>query len=806
MPEKSLYQSMFKKAIEKIKAFVSKISWKVWVMLLVTVPVFFLLLFILSVRYGIFGALPSMDEIAEIQNPVSSSLLDADGALIAEYYIENRTNVEIKDISQYFLDGLIATEDVRFFDHNGIDNRSMMRVVVKSILLMNESSGGGSTLTQQLVKNVFKRGSHGLLSLPVNKVKEMFIARRIEKVYPKEEILKLYVNTVSFGERAFGINTASNRFFNKSPKELTLSESAVLVGILKAPTYYSPRRFPERAELRRNVVLSQMHKYGYLEEETMKKAQSIPLDLKYMSPKAERLIAYVKNHVKIEFEKIKDLFPKEDGTFYNLYTDGLKVYTTLDKQLQREAELIIANTMPDLQKQFFKGWEGSSPFKGSTKVIDDVLVKHPLYIKLKSEGKSQEEILSPFTTAAPRRVWTWEGYVEKNITIIDSIKHCLTLLQSGMMAVNPQTGAIKVWVGGNDFGEFQFDNVSSARQVGSTFKPVTYLVALEQGKDPCEFYPNELMTYAAYDDWTPGNAGKNYGGSYSMQGALAHSVNTVSVQLIMELGPKAVVKKARELGIKSPLPEVPSIVLGTADVSMVEMMEMYSTFANGGRTVEAHIISKIENFKGEVLFEHKIAESRRVIDPDIAQTMVGMLQNGTQFGSGSGIKGYGLPVHIAGKTGTTQNQSDGWFIGFSPNLVAGAWVGTDDRRIHFRSLTTGSGGRTALPMVGKLFHKAYAGKRIAQVHFDTAGVILDCPDFSELAANDMNEWMQQQKERKENEFLQVLENIFTGNEKSEARTEKNDRRRNVDRNATLKERLQNLFKKNSGKNNDFNQE
>lgn len=777
---------------------VKKISWKWWVAMAIAAPFVGVLMLMFLVRVGAFGPLPSMDEMAEIKNPVSSRMLDSKGQLLAEYYIENRTNVELEDISPYFLDGLIATEDVRFYKHRGIDYRSLGRVAVKSILLQKESSGGGSTLTQQLVKNVFKRNTYGPLTMPVNKLKEMYTARRLEKLYTKDEILKLYINTVSFGERAFGINTASNRFFNKEPKDLSLLESATLVGILKAPTYYSPRKYPERAQKRRNTVLFQMNNYGFLEDSIMNIAMQAPLELKYMSPKGERLIAYVKNHVKKEFEKIKDQFPKEDGSFYNLYTDGLKVYTTLDKQLQREAELIVSKTMPDIQEQFWKGWQGASPFKGSTRVIDDQIHRHPMYKRLKAEGKSSEEIIEPFTVKGPRRVWTWNGYEDKEMTIIDSIKHYLTLLQCGMMAVDPNSGEIKAWVGGNDYGEFQFDNVSSARQVGSTFKPITYLLALEEGKDPCEFYPNELRTYVDYDDWTPGNAGGEYGGSYSLQGALAHSVNTVSVQLIMEMGPEKVVKKAKELGVESPLPKVPSIVLGTADVSMVEMMKVYSVFANGGKTIEPYIINRIENFKGDTLYQHKSFESKRVVDEEIAEIMIQMLQNGTKFGSGRRMQSYGLPVHVAGKTGTTQNQSDGWFIGCSPNLVAGAWVGTDDRRIHFRSLSTGSGGRTALPMVGQLFRSAYTDKVIKPIAFDTTGFYLTCPDYSELPADEMNEWMAEQQRIQENELLQTIEAILSGGERPASRRRNPERRKKSNDKPNLKDFLKDIFKKNGG--------
>ncbi len=791
---------MSKIDLTKIKLFLKKLGWKKITAIVISIPVFFVFILFLLVRFGALGEVPTISEMTQIKNPVSSSLLDAKGERIAEYYIENRTNVELEEINQYFLDALIATEDVRFYKHSGIDYRSLTRVLIKSILLQRDSSGGGSTLTQQLVKNVFKRKRYGILTMPINKLSEFIAAHRLERIYEKDEILKLYVNTVSFGERAFGINTASFRFFNKPPSDLSLTESATLVGILKGTTYYSPRKYPERALKRRNIVLRQMQKYGYLSEDELATALNTENTLDYMSPQGERLIAYAKNKVKKEFNKIKELFPKEDGSTYNLYTDGLKVYTTLDKKLQREAENIVVKTMPKIQKQFFQGWAKSSPFKGSTRTIDDQIHKHALYKRLKAEGKSKEEIIAPFTVKGKRRVWTWNGYEEKEITIIDSIKHYLTLLQCGMIALDPNDGAIKVWVGGNDYGEFQYDNVTSARQVGSTFKPITYLLALEKGRDPCEFYPNELRTYSDYKDWTPGNAGGEYGGSYSMQGALAHSVNTVSVQLVMEMGPKNVVNRAHQLGVESKLPEVPSIVLGTADVSMVEMSKVYSVFANGGKTIEPYIISKIENYKGEILFEREPLEGEQVVDQEIAQQMIQMLQNGTEFGSGRRMKSYNLPVHVAGKTGTTQNQSDGWFMGASPNLVAGAWVGTEDRRIHFRSLSTGSGGRTALPLVGQLFQKAYANKVIAPIAFDTSEYFMMCPDYSELDADEMNEWRIAQLERRDELILETVGELILGNGRPKAKRERErgdrprKKRRKKDKRMTLKERLDKIFK------------
>jgi len=677
--------------------------------LVIIVPIVFLSMLFVLVRFEVIGELPDLKEIASIENPNASDLFASDGKLIGRFFIENRTNLEFDRLGDFYKDALIATEDVRFYEHHGIDVRSLARVAVKSILMQQSSSGGGSTLTQQLVKNLYPRQHYRFLSLIINKFREMSIAHRIESVYSKDQILLLYSNTVSFGELAFGLKTGSERFFNKEPEDLMLEEAAMLVGILKAPSYYSPRNHPERAMQRRNIVLQQMAKYDYIAPHVAEELSALPLKIDYQPPaRTVQQARYFKEQVRREFSEWSQGESKEDGSKYNLYTDGLKVYTTMDLDMQFAAEKEMREHMRKLQRIFEESWRGGRMFGKGTRLIDERIRKDPLYASLKKQGKDKQEILTAFTTKARRNVWSWENGEGESMTKIDSIKHYLGLLHAGILAVDPMSGEIKVWVGGNDFGKFQWDNVISPRQVGSIFKPIVYLTALENGVRPCDYYENERKTYSAYRDWSPQNADGEYGGHMTVQGALTHSVNTISVQILFEAGMPAVVEMAGRLGITSDLDEVPSIVLGTSDVSLYEMVKAFSVFANRGTVSDFHMITRIEDSNGNVLFERKKPEdSEPIVEPYLIDQLNTMLGHVISEGTGRRLyANYGIPFQVMGKTGTTQNQSDGLFIGFTDRLLIGAWVGTMDRRVHFRNLGTGSGGRTALPLAGALFEYA----------------------------------------------------------------------------------------------------
>lgn len=664
-----------------------------------------LVVFVVGIRIAVRNDIPSTLELSKVKNPLASSLHADDGELIGEYFIENRTYLESDDLNSFYRNALLATEDIRFNEHSGIDYRGLLRVLFKTLLLQKQSSGGGSTITQQLAKNLFPRKPYSTLSMVKNKMREMVIAKRIEKLYSKEEILLLYSNTVSFGEKAFGLGTASKRFFNKESKDLLLEEAAVLVGLLKATSYYSPRNNPKNAVKRRNVVLQQMVKYGFISKQTKNQLSKLPLKLNYKpSVNKQEFAPYFKAFVEKEFNKWSASRSKPDGSKYDLLRDGLKVYTTLNLDYQIAAEEFMASHMNKLQGVFLESWKTGRIFGKTSKIIDDKITKHPDFIKQINNGKTTKEALASFTVRQKRKIWGWKGYKEKNITKIDSIKHNLKLLHTGILAVQPNTGAIKVWVGGVNFNNFQYDNVLGKRQVGSTFKPIVYLAGLESGITPCDTYDNELKTYTEYQDWTPRNANNKYGGKLTIKNALKGSVNTVSAQVLFKTGIPKVIETSRKLGISSRLDEVPSIVLGTSDISLFEMIQAYSVFANNGVKKDLVAISRIEDAQGNVIFNSTTKQANQVVQQDAVKQLNGMLQLVTKEGTGRSLyANYDIDIPVMGKTGTTQNQSDGWFIGFNKDLVVGAWVGASDRRIHFRNLGTGAGGRTALPLVASLF-------------------------------------------------------------------------------------------------------
>ena len=758
-----------------------KIAFPAGVLFLI--PFLFLVILKLLVSLEIIDDLPSMAHIKKINNPIASEIYASNEKLIGKFYKENRSHLKKEEINAFFKNALIATEDKRFYNHNGVDNRSIFRVLFKTILLQNESSGGGSTITQQLAKNLFKRKRYKLFSTLINKFREMSIAKRIEKAYNKDEILFMYANTVSFGERAFGLSTASKRFFNKDPQELLIEEAATLVGMLKATSYYSPRKNPERSKLRRNVVLSQMMKNGYLDDEAYTEIKELPLKLNYNAPSSEIEFArYFKRFIKKELDQWSLDHRKEDGSLYDIASDGLKIFTTLDFDLQIAGEKIMQTHMKKLQTIFEKSWEGGRMFGKNSKIIDDQILSDPYYKTLRKKGLSGKEALAQFTTEASREIWTWDGYEKAAMTKIDSFKHYLKLLHTGIFAMAPHTGQIKTWIGGNDYGQFQYDNITEPRQVGSLFKPIVYLTALENEKEPCDFYKNELRTYNSYQDWTPRNANSEYGGYLTMKAALANSVNTVSVQVLFDAGVPKVLNTASQLGIEDKLNAVPSIVLGTSDVSLYSMIKAYSTIANRGRKVEPYAIERIEDKMGNVLYERQVEEGGGDfidIDQQHLDELDQMLHDVTTKGTGRRLYNlFQIPFDVKGKTGTTQNQSDGWFIGYTDELIIGAWVGTKDRRMHFRNLGTGSGGRTALPMVGALFEFA-ANQNMVQ-HYVKNYVDFECPD---KLSDEQYKLYQDRKENRvrKDDYGGWLKDIFKPKKARERRKNEKDIKREIER-------------------------
>lgn len=654
----------------------------------------------------ILSQTPSKNELASIKNAVASEVYSKDSVLLGRYYIQDRTEIKFQDISPHLIDALIATEDIRFYRHKGIDYRSLGRVLVKSILLQDESSGGGSTITQQLAKNLFPRKSYGIASMLINKLREAVIATRMERIYEKDEILALYLNTIPFADNTYGIQAAAKRFFSTTSDNLTLEEAGVLVGMLKATHYYNPRLFPDRARERRNVVISQMVRYNFIPAQQADSLRKKPLELRYQKTTFhEGLAPYFREHVKAELIRWCEQHKKPDGTAYNLFTDGLKIYTTIDSKLQRYAEAAVTRQMSGLQKQFFDHWGKVKPWQGNDAVIRDAIRRSHRYKQLKGQGLSEEAILEIFNTRIPMQLFTWEGEKEVEASPIDSIKHHLQYLNAGFLAMEPETGQVKAWVGGINHDFFQYDHVreSTKRQVGSIFKPFVFAMGIEQGMQPCELIPADLKTYINEEgkEWTPRNSQYDYGVDYTMRGALAYSVNTVSVKLIQRAGIGNTINLVRKLGVKSDLQEDASISLGSSSISMMEMTGAYAAIVNNGTTSYPYFIQSIQDRMGRV-YDDFIPESRGepAMSPETAQLVRHMLQGVVQEGTASRLRWrYNILNDVGGKTGTTQDNADGWFMAITPKLVIGTWVGADDPRIRFRSTYLGQGSNTALPMV-----------------------------------------------------------------------------------------------------------
>ncbi|RME92450.1 MAG: penicillin-binding protein, partial [Bacteroidetes bacterium] len=537
---------------------------------------------VLSVYLGFFGPLPTYAELRNVRNSQASEVYAEDGALLGKYYIENRTNVTVNEVSDFVLQALIATEDARFFEHSGVDLRALGRVFVKSLLFKDDAAGGGSTLSQQLAKNLFPRRQYAWLGMPINKLREMFTARRLEKVYTKEELLALYLNTVPFGEGAFGIKVAAFRYFGKDPAELTLEEAATLVGMLKATTYYNPRTHPEAAMQRRNTVLLQMSRYGNLDTALVDSLQSLPLALDFRAEGHNQGTAtYFREHLRQELDDILAKHLKPDGTPYNLYRDGLKIYTTIDSRLQRYAENAVVQQMPRIQARFNYDWRNKSAWSAST--LARAVSASRRYQQAKKRGLKQSAIDAEFAQARRMTIFDWDGgAVDTLLSPLDSIKHYLTLLNTGLLSVDPGEGVVRAWVGGIDHRFIQYDHVKARRPVGSVFKPIVYAAALQSGMMPCEYTADSLRTYPQFKNWQPRNATGKYGGAYSMAGALSKSVNTVAVELALRAGIPQVCKLARQMGIAHPIPNEPAIALGAVDADLREMVTVYATFANRG--------------------------------------------------------------------------------------------------------------------------------------------------------------------------------------------------------------------------------
>lgn len=651
---------------------------------------------------------PSRRQLRNIQNQVASEVYSADSVLLGRYYIQDRTEVKYNEIAPVVFDALVATEDNRFYEHEGVDFYSLGRVLVKSIFMQDESSGGGSTLTQQLSKNLYPRKNYWVLSMLINKLREIITATRLESIYTKEELITLYLNTVPFADNTYGIQAASQRFFSVPADSLSTDKAAVLIGMLKATHYYNPRLFPDRSESRRNVVLGQMVKYKYLKQESADSLKQLPLVLNYNKVSHHHGLApYFREYLKGVLMDWCATHETEDGSPYNLYTDGLKIYTTIHSKLQQYAEEAVVKQMTDLQKQFYEHWGKQKPWHGKEEVLEEAIRRSTRYQKLLATGISEDEIMVELQKPIPMKFFNWDGVEETVASPIDSIIHHLQFLNVGFLAMEPKTGAIQAWVGGIDHDFYQYDHVkiTTKRQVGSIFKPIVYAQAIEDGISPCELVSASQQTYIDKegDKWTPRNTQNDYEVDYTMRGGLAYSVNTVAVKLIDRVGVIKTMNLARAMGITSEIPDVPSIALGSTSISLFEMTGAYGCLANDGVAVTPYYVESIYDLTGKVYTDLKPAEAgKRILSTETSQLVTDLLRTVIHEGTASRLRWrYGVyNMDVAGKTGTTQANADGWFMCYTPNLVVGSWVGADDPRIRFRYTKLGQGSSTALPITG----------------------------------------------------------------------------------------------------------
>jgi len=707
---------------------------KFWKIYLYTLGGIFL--FFIFASWGLFGSMPSFEDLENPDSNLATEIIATDGVTIGKFYNENRTPIKYADLPKHLVDALVATEDERFYEHSGIDGRRTLGAAIKL-----GSDGGASTLTQQLAKLLFHgEGSRFLPLRIIQKAKEWIIAIKLERQYTKNEIIAMYFNKADFVNTAVGIRSAAKVYFGKEPRDLTIDESAMLVGMLTNPSLYNPVRRLEKVQKRRNVVLGQMVRNGFLEESAKNTLEKKPIVLHFQPEShTDGIGTYFREYLRDFMKKWVKENKKSDGSEYDIYKDGLKIYTTIDSRMQGYAEDAMKQHLANLQIEFSSQQETNknAPFvnisEAETKKLMMKAMKNSSRWKgMADQGKSEDEIIKSFGVKTKMKVFTWKGEKDTLMTPTDSIRYYKSFLQAGMMAMEPQTGHIKVWVGGINYKYFQYDHVGQgARQVGSTFKPFVYATAIEQlNMSPCDsIIDSPFMIHKGRhnvtEDWEPKNSNNEYRGMVTLKKALANSINTVSAKLIDKVGPEAVVELTHKLGVKSEIPAQPSIALGAVEITVEDMVAAYSTFANEGVYIKPQFITRIEDKNGVVIYEPS-PDSHDVLNKDIAFAVIKLLEGVTEGGSGARLRtqgggnGYnrvtGYPYMftnpIAGKTGTTQNQSDGWFMGMVPNLATGVWVGCEDRSARFKGITYGQGATSALPIWGMFMKKCYADKTL----------------------------------------------------------------------------------------------
>ncbi|MBT8291575.1 MAG: transglycosylase domain-containing protein [Muriicola sp.] len=725
-------------------SFVPFIKW-FWILFFSGVLAVFLV-FLLA-AWGAFGEMPTFERLENPQTNLATEIISSDGATLGKFYLDdNRTPVAYKELPRNLVNALVATEDARYYEHSGIDGIGFLRAVA-----FLGQRGGASTISQQLARQLFVGvRSKNLFQAVTQKIKEWVIATRLERNYTKQEIIAMYMNIYDFGYNADGIRSASRIYFGKEPGDLKTEESAVLVGMLKNSSLYNPIRREELVLGRRNTVLSQMEKYGYITEGEKDSLQQLKMDINF-SPESHReglatyfrmyLQGYLNDWIK---KNPKPVTQEGERDTWNIYLDGLKVYTTIDSRMQKNAEEAVTEHMKNLQAEFFNQntpeRNPTTPFldlerEEINRIMERAMKTSERWRKMKAAGKTEEEIRQSFKEKTEMTVFDWNSETQEKDTVmtpLDSIRYYKTILRTAMMSMEPQTGHVKAWVGGINYKHFQYDNViQGARQAGSTFKPFVYAAAIDQLRmSPCDELPDsqyciEAGKHGNPEPWCPNNSDGRYSGNmYTLKHSLANSVNSVTAQLIDQVGPKPVVSIVRNLGLTREIPEVPSIALGTPDFNVYEMVGAYGTFANQGVYVKPVMVTRIEDKNGTVLYEY-VPETKDVLSKEVSYAMINLLEGVTEGGSGTRLRHsfakdqdvykeiitgypYEFTNPIAGKTGTTQNHSDGWFMGMVPNLVTGVWVGGEERATHFKTIYYGQGASMALPIWGLYMKKNYA--------------------------------------------------------------------------------------------------
>jgi penicillin-binding protein 1A len=718
---------------------IRKYNYTLWKILIGALVLF--ALFIISIGFGLFGELPSFRDIEHPKSNQASEIVTDDGRVLGTYFVQNRSNVTYPEISPNVINALIATEDIRFLEHSGIDFKRTFTIILYNLIGKKQ---GGSTITQQLALNLFSDEGRqkNMVKRMLQKFKEWVIAVKLERNYTKEEIIVMYLNTVDFGNQAYGIKSAARVYYNTTPDKLTVSQAATLIGILKGITRYSPTRNPERSLARRNTIMGLMVKAELLTEQAFNTEKEKPLGLRFNAATVNEGIApYFRAVLKSDIKRIFEerSITKPDGTPYDLDRDGLRIITTINYDMQVYAEEAQKEYMKILQASFLKSWKGRNPFKGKELQIEQGVKRSDRYKALTLEGKSEEEIKADFNTPVKLTIFSWRGNIDTVMKPIDSVRYYKMLLRNAMMAMDPQTGYVKAWVGGINYEHFKYDQVKmGTRQVGSTAKPFTYAVAVENGYSPCFTVLNEPVTIEVpgSEPWIPRSSG-TVPGYLTLQKGLALSQNYIVAYLMKQVGPTAVATLAKKMGITSDVPAYPSIALGSFDASVYDMVGAYSAFANKGVWTKPTYILRIEDKNGVVLHSEKPIPVP-AMNEEVAYIMTRMLRGVVTSGTGWRLSSkYGVKTPIGGKTGTTQNNSDGWFMGISPQLVAGVWTGCEDRAFHFTSTAQGDGATTALPIFAGFMKRVYANPKlkISQADFEPpkngVSIVYDCNQYQQ---------------------------------------------------------------------------